>query len=156
MSQVAARFIQLHIVRRTASSIEYLVLHRSSDEPVFPNLWQVVTGGIDQGETAIEAAIREMREETSLEPITMWAVPFVASFYSIKRDEIQSVPVFAALVAEGDSVILSHEHQAFEWLPYEAALERLIFPSHKEGMEYVSTYIIHASGEIPFAIVAKK
>jgi dATP pyrophosphohydrolase len=156
MSSVAAHFIQLHIARRINGTIEYLLLLRADDEPVFPNIWQVVTGGINKDETATAAALREMKEETGLEPIIAWAVPFVASFYSVRRDEIEHVPVFAALVNDNDDVILSHEHQAFEWLSYEQTIERLIFPSHKEGAEYVHQYIMAATGEIPFTVVAKK
>ncbi len=32
----------------------------------FKNAWQFPQGGIDKGETAVEAAVRELREETSL------------------------------------------------------------------------------------------
>ncbi|MBS1903706.1 MAG: NUDIX pyrophosphatase [Bacteroidetes bacterium] len=142
--------IQLHIARRLGGRTEYLVLHRSADEPVYPNCWQVVTGGIDPGETAVDAALREMLEETGLRPETMWAVPYVASFYSVKRDQVLNVPVFLALVDPDYDVILSEEHQAFEWLPLDAAIERLIFPTHKEGTTYVHTYILNAEGDVPF------
>jgi dATP pyrophosphohydrolase len=156
MSTVGAHFIQLHIARRIHNKIEYLLLHRAADERVFPNIWQVVTGGIDNGEKASAAALREMKEETGLEPLVMWAVPYIASFYSVRRDEIEHVPVFAAIVDANDEVIISHEHQAYEWLSYDDTLTRLVFPSHKEGTEYVHRYIMNANGEIPFSVITRK
>lgn len=142
--------IQLHIARWRDGATEFLVLHRSAEEPIYPNVWQVVTGGIEPGETAVEATLREMVEETRLQPSIVWAVPYIASFFSVKRDQVLNVPVFAALVDEGSNVMLSAEHQDHEWLRLEEAIERLVFPTHKEGTLVVSEYILNAEGGVPF------
>ena len=143
--------IQVHIARRSKNSddMEYLVLKRSSIEQAFPNVWQVVTGGIEPLETAVEAARREMFEETGLSPITMWSLPYVASYYSPKKDEIQYAPVFGALVDAKD-VLISEEHEEFVWLRFEDTLSRLVFPSHIEGTKFFHESILFGKDKIHF------
>ena len=42
---------------------EYLILHRSPRQGAY---WHCVAGGVEEGETYAEAAVRELREETGL------------------------------------------------------------------------------------------
>ena len=44
------------------------MLQRADNEEIYPGLWQIVSGGIEQGEKAYEAAAREVREEIGGEP----------------------------------------------------------------------------------------
>ena len=142
--------IQLHVVRKVRGVFEHLLLHRAPDEPIYPNVWQVVTGGVEEGETFIEGALRELTEETGLTAARLWVVPYTASFFSVRRDAILAVPVFLALVSEQEEVSLSFEHQAYDWVSYESAVGRLIFPSHKEGCQYVHKYILSEMDTMPF------
>ena len=41
----------------------------------------MVSGGIEQGETATAAALREIREETGLSPSTFYLADAVETFY---------------------------------------------------------------------------
>ncbi|MBQ2807122.1 MAG: NUDIX domain-containing protein [Clostridia bacterium] len=43
---------------------EILVTLRAPEKPNFPNVWEITAGGAIAGESGIEAAVRELREET--------------------------------------------------------------------------------------------
>lgn len=45
---------------------EILVTLRAPEKPNFPNMWEITAGGALAGETGIEAALRELREETGI------------------------------------------------------------------------------------------
>ena len=65
----------------------------------FEGTWQLVTGGIEEGETAWQAALRELREEAGLEPAEFFHVDCVNTFYLAQADSIMHSPMFCALVA---------------------------------------------------------
>ena len=45
----------------------YLLMKRSPDKPNYPNVWEATAGGaVLQGETVLEGAFRELREETGI------------------------------------------------------------------------------------------
>jgi nucleoside triphosphatase len=50
---------------------EVLLLKMSSTQGVFPGQWGLAGGGMDEGETMVEALKREVREETSLEIVNI-------------------------------------------------------------------------------------
>lgn len=135
MPSIISEMIQLHVYRVIDDGhVEYLLLRRADDELVYPGLWQMVTGQIEENETAYNAVLRELHEETNLSPKELFTVPFISSFYDYRKDTIQLIPVFAASVQSDSQVRLSHEHSEYEWLGFEEALERLFIPKHKQGL----------------------
>lgn len=134
--------IQIHVVRRRNESIEYLVMKRSDDEEIYPGIWQVITGMIEPDESAQEAALRELHEESGLRPLEFYCLPYITSFFSIRRNQLQHVPVFAAIVDPGVEVVLSEEHSEFKWVSFDEAIQILPFPSHKDGTKVMREYVI--------------
>ncbi len=147
MPDIKSEFIQAHIARYNTERKDYdfLVLLRSGRSRVYPNIWQVVTGKIETGETAVETARRETLEETNLKPLKMWTLPYVSTFYNAKRDVIFSSPVFGFLVDYDDEVVLSHEHSEFLWLGLNDCIDKVLLPSHREGTRIFMEFIL--SGE---------
>ncbi|MBQ7379625.1 MAG: NUDIX domain-containing protein [Clostridia bacterium] len=45
---------------------ELLLTLRAPEKPNFPNMWEITAGGAIAGESGMEAALRELREETGL------------------------------------------------------------------------------------------
>ena len=45
---------------------EYLISQRSADRPTFPLLWECVGGSVLKGETSLEGALRETKEEVGV------------------------------------------------------------------------------------------
>lgn len=144
MSKVSSDFIQLHIIfqsnKNRSEEYEYLVLQRNNKTKIYPNIWQVITGTIEKGETAIQTAIRELKEETGLAPIKMWALPMLAQFYERYSDTVQFSPTFCVLVNTKD-VIISNEHIAYKWLNNQDCSDILTLPSHIQGTILLKEYL---------------
>lgn len=144
MSKVSSDYIQLHIIIQSNSNqneeYEYLVLQRNDKTKIYPNIWQVITGTIEKGETAIQTAIRELKEETGLTPVKMWALPMLAQFYERYSDTVQFSPTFCVLVNTKD-VTISNEHIDFKWLNSEDCNNILTLPSHKQGTNLLKDYL---------------
>lgn len=145
MSNIVSDMVQVHVFRVNPSKeIEYLLLQRAPDEVLYPGLWQMVTGSIETGETAVAAARREVLEETGMHATELTVVPYIASFYLETDDSIHHVPVFAAEVPHASAVCLSPEHTALSWLRYDDAWRRLVFPGHREGLRILEEFVLHA------------
>ncbi|MFA5878312.1 MAG: NUDIX domain-containing protein [Candidatus Staskawiczbacteria bacterium] len=121
-----------------AGKIEYLLLKHSD------KYWNFPKGHIEKGETEMTAAKREITEETGLKDLTA-----VHNFKTVERyfyrafddfherkgkthikpkgkGKIVSKFVTFYLVKSRDKdVKISHEHQDYEWLSFEEAMERL-------------------------------
>ena len=141
MPHVVSQIVEVCVFRFVETRPEYLVLKRSATNPIHPGVWQIVTGSILQGEKATDAALRELLEETGLSPMRFWVAPYVLSFYDHHNDCVNLNPLFAAQTEAGGEVSLSGEHQQFEWLPYDQALRRLVWPDQRHGIEIIHKYI---------------
>ena len=132
--KIIADLIEAHIFRRNGADLEFLALKRSP-ESFYPNLWQMVTGSVNAGEKAFEAAIREIEEETKLNPRKMWVLPNVNSFYSWEDDSISMIPVFVAEVDLQSEVKISSEHSEYMWMNKGEFIENLAWPGQKNSVE---------------------
>lgn len=141
MAGLVSNLVQVHPYRVDGDEPEYLLLKRSAAELHGPGVWQVVTGLIEPGERSIETARRETIEETGLVPLELVALPEVVSFYFEALDQIVLSPLFACRLPSGVDPRLSEEHVAFEWLRRSEALERLVYPSHRDGLDRVDRSI---------------
>jgi dATP pyrophosphohydrolase len=140
MAEIVCRVIEAAVFRFSGREPEYLLLQRAFTESRQPGLWQVVTGGIHEGERAANAARREFNEEVGLSALRWWTVPYVDSFFDPERDEMNLIPWFAVQV-NGDPV-LSGEHSSFAWLTFPEAVRRLVWPGQRQGLEVVRGVIV--------------
>lgn len=102
------------------------------------NTWQAVHGMIDAGETAYEAARRELVEETGLTPERFFRTDYVETFYSEATDAVHLVPAFAGFVTGAPGVRVSEEHTAYEWCDVDDATSRLVFPSQQQAVRLIA------------------
>ncbi len=142
MTLCRVSMVEVCVFRMTADQPSYLLMRRSDNEELYPGLWQYVTGTIEAGETAVEAALRELHEETGFDAIRLWTVPFVNSLYDRNHDTVEMLPVFCAQVEPGIAPKLSTEHALCEWLPFDQARRRLIWPGQRQGLTVVHEYLV--------------
>ncbi|MHC4476188.1 MAG: NUDIX hydrolase [Planctomycetota bacterium] len=121
--------IAVHIVRVDCGIGKYLVLKRKS--AYLPNTWQMVTGRIEKGEKAWEAALREIREETGLAPDRLYSANEVEVFYEIDDDCMCLAPVFVAFLDSDQEPKLSAEHSKFRWITAAEADQYLLFDQQR-------------------------
>lgn len=106
-----------------------------------PGLWQSVTGSQDAGETLMQTAIREVREETGLDAgqfaLTDWGIETRYEIYDRWRHRYapgvthNTEHVFGLCLPGALPVTLApREHLRYRWLPREAAAEACFSPSN--------------------------
>ncbi len=141
--------IEAHIFRVRNNKLEFLLLKRS-DKEIYPGLWQMVSGSIHEGETAYQTALREIFEETNLQPKKMWVVPNVNSFYSPEKNHISFLPVFAAQVRSNAKVKISDEHTEFKWLTKQNAKKVLAWSGQRKSVDIISDYFTNKKSFLNF------
>lgn len=118
---------------------EFAIFNRADSDADF---WQGISGGVEDDETPLQAAVRESAEEGG--------IPADASFTSL--DTISSIPAdnfrghgwgpdvyvvhehtFAVDVT-GREITLSDEHTEYRWLPYDDAVRLLKHRSNRVAL----------------------
>lgn len=126
--RVAAREHSAGVVIFHGTPREYLLLHYPSGH------WDFPKGHVEAGESELQAAVREVDEETGLKPIQI--IPgFEHTYeYYYKRDQqtMHKKVTYFAGHADSADIRLSHEHRGFTWLPYEKALQRITFDNARD------------------------
>ena len=133
MTAVRVSLVDLYVLRGAGPSLECLVLRRASGGRC-PGSWEAVHGHIEADETPVDAAQRELAEETGLSAERLYNLSRVETFYQHRKDEIALVPVFAAFVAPGAVVRTGPEHDRFEWLPAAEACRRFAWPREARAL----------------------
>lgn len=132
--------VAVYPFRRLEGRLELLQLRRTD---VGAGTWHNVYGGVEPGETAVEAALRELLEETGLPALALHQVEHLESFYFRLTDRVVLMPVFLVEVDPGASVRLDEEHDAHRWVPAEEADRWFMWRSQREalrvGLEGLST-----------------
>lgn len=121
-------------VRNSRSACEVLLLKRAQS---LAGAWCQVAGSIEEGETAWQAALRELREETGLAPADFYSADICEQFYEAERDAITMAPVFVAFVDPQAEVQLNHEHSAFRWVGFEEAVELVSFGGQRKVLRWI-------------------
>ena len=140
---------EAHIFRETENGIEFLLLKRAADQ-IYPGVWQMVSGKINDNEKAFETSVREIEEETGLTPEKMWVAPKVNSFYSAVSDTICLIPVFAAQVAKDSNVIISAEHSECTWVNPREAKELLAWDGQRRAIDLIEEYYLNEKSLLKF------
>jgi dATP pyrophosphohydrolase len=98
--------------------------------------WEIVHGRIERGETPVQAAVRELREETGFTPARLYSIT-VNPFYLGRTDTVQLAVAFAAVV-DSATFTLGNEHRAGRWETFAAARRRLAWPRSHDLLRQVA------------------
>ncbi len=152
MTKVKARVIDAYVFCQTQKGIKFLLLKRAKTK-MYEHFWQGVAGKIENGETAWEAAIRELKEETGLTPIRMFVADHVSRFYEAHKDRVNMVPVFGIEVSK-EKIILSNEHSEYQWVDFKSAYQTLAWKGQKEGITVVFNMLNSADNRIKWSKIS--
>ena len=127
------------IVFKIVSGIPmFLMMKRTPDRGGF---WQPVTGGVDEGEVLIDAAKRELFEETSISnTIRMIEDIHYFEFESIGFGWTKEY-VFGVEVSKNTKVELSEEHSEMKWSTLEDSLALLRHDHNKDAIKKLADLI---------------
>ncbi|CAH9050344.1 Dihydroneopterin triphosphate diphosphatase [Pseudoalteromonas holothuriae] len=127
---------------------QFLLIKRTDDA----NFWQSVTGGVEQNESLLETAYRELKEETGIDAHALGIK--IKDHKSINQYEIRpcwrhryieganmnTEHVFSICVPNDIKITLNpHEHTHYEWLTQKAAVLRAWSPSNQKEIRSIKS-----------------
>lgn len=121
------------VIFRRGERIFYLLLHYKYRT----EYWDFPRGNVEEGETLVETAKREITEETGMkdfqvlqgfEEKTGWV-------YRREGNMVNKTTTYFLTETEEKDVTVSSEHLGYEWLEYEKAFDRLTFRNAKEVLK---------------------
>ena len=128
--------VQAILFRKSNERIQYLVVKRTPEREGF---WQPVTGGLEEGETRVEALRREVLEETGIKNFVRIIEDVHCFQYSsphiVKGFDFIKEYVFGVEITSTEKVILDErEHSEFRWCSFQEALDLLKWKENKEAL----------------------
>jgi 8-oxo-dGTP pyrophosphatase MutT (NUDIX family) len=142
------------IVRPSAiGGFEILQLRREPAD-YMGGTWATVYGQIEKDETAIVAALRELREEAGLIPKEFFRLERVNSFFIPGTDTLWHCVQFCAIVAVDAEVLLNAEHDAFRWTSIGSAESEFIWQNDVTTIAEIQTQILRNSPAKPYLRIA--
>jgi 8-oxo-dGTP pyrophosphatase MutT (NUDIX family) len=133
---------------KRATSAGIIIYHSQSEQPMYLVLhyicghWDFPKGHLEPEESMLEAAQRELQEETGLYADVHEG--FTHTFdYFIRYSNIlvlKTVSLFVGKTLHQD-VVLSHEHCNYTWLPFPQALEQLTYENAREALRAAHEFL---------------
>ena len=145
------RVIDSYVYKKSDNGFDFLILKRA-DTKIYEHLWQGVAGKIEKNEKSWQAAIRELKEETGLNPRKIFIADHVSKFYEAHQDRINFVPVFGIEVNH-EKVILSNEHCDYKWVDFETASSHLVWNGQKKGIHSVNQMLLSNDDRMKWSLI---
>ena len=145
MPKVKSNRVAVYVFRHFSGGTQFLHLHRAAESGDYAGTWQTVYGGIKSGETAINAALRELKEETQLVPTKFFQVEYLESFYHRSRDRVTVLPVFAARIAPHAKVIIDAEHDDYRWVDLPDVADHFVWRVQRQAIAIIEQDILGTS-----------
>ena len=137
----AGRFqhsIEAWLFRAGAYDRRVLLLKVRAEPGAHPGFWQPVTGGVQPGEPAEQACLREIAEETSLRLSPHVLTVVMDSFdVAISPELTVRKRVFAAPAPPGAVRVAPDEHEDHRWVSSEAVEGWLYWASNRTTWAHV-------------------
>ena len=156
---VRTDIVDVYIYRRAAAGtradVHFLQMRRCRG--ALAGTWHPVMGHIEEGETAAEAAARELAEETGWDcraPAPgkavrgFWQLEAVNTYFLHRLNCIMMSPCFAVEVAGDAEPQRDDSHDAHRWIPREAAAMRFIWPGQRTAVATILRDVVSESSTV--------
>ncbi len=131
--QFSAGFV---VFRENNNQREYLLLHYPHGH------WDLPKGKMEKDESKHQTAIRELKEETGLDPHIIDGFEEQLSYFFRQEGQLIKKTVYFFLArASHDAVKLSHEHIGCSWLSFNETLAQLSFDNAKVIIKKVEKFL---------------
>jgi len=110
---------------------KFLLMKRADERTLFPGYWEFPSGFIKENELIEDAALRELKEETSLKG----EIIRIGESFRIDQPEAKICPVL--IKVNEKNVDLSREHSKFEWVNLEDIKELSTVPKLDKDLENI-------------------
>jgi 8-oxo-dGTP pyrophosphatase MutT (NUDIX family) len=133
------------VYKKKSGRILYLLLKRKKHWKG----WEFPKGGIEKGESELQAVKREVKEETSLKAIKIknYHKKGEYRYKKMMRDRPgfsgQTYSLYSAEVARGKIKIDKKEHSGFKWASYEKALKLLTWKDQRECLKIANKELLN-------------
>ena len=119
------------------NSRKVLLLRHSSISSRGGGHWDFPKGHIDDGETEIQTALRELEEETGIAHVKVidGFRDTITYTFSGGQEQIGKEVVFFLATTKESKVTLSHEHIDYSWLDFDSAFSRLTYDNARQVLQ---------------------
>lgn len=116
---------------------EYCIFYRKKTQ-----IWQAISGGVEDDEALIETVKREVLEETNIEANDIFELSSVSSIPVVNvtgkfswGPNVYVVTEYSfGVYTENSDIKLSGEHKQYKWFTFDEAYEKLEFDSNKTAL----------------------
>ena len=109
-----------------------ILLIQRSDKLPRAHGWDLVGGGVDQGEDPTNAAIREILEEPGL---SIYNVKPITTYISQNSDNKDIITIGFYAKTDDSNVTLGWENESYQWVPIEKAIDFNLPDLHRHIVE---------------------
>jgi dATP pyrophosphohydrolase len=123
--------VEAILFRRKNGRTQYLLLKRTPEREGF---WQPVTGGVEEGETRIDALKREVTEETGIKGI----LGIIEGIHYLEFSDpyLNKEYVYGVEVSADEKVVIDeNEHSEFRWYSLQETLRLMKWKENKEALK---------------------
>lgn len=136
MPKIVSDVVDTYLFRTVNARVQFLVVRRHPDVTM-GDTWQSIHGKIAPGETALEAARREIEARTGIAPAQMFNADYISQFYDHITDSIVLAPTFAARITARSKPRLSGEYSDYAWCDLEETTGRLMWSAQRWAVRHI-------------------
>ena len=124
-------------------SDDFLVIQHSTESNEVEGHWDFPKGHIENNETELETATRELHEETGIDNFRLIENFRHKITYNINKNSkiIPKEVIFFLAESFTKSIKLSSEHQNYIWLNFDLAHDRLTYANAKDVLLKAKTFL---------------
>ncbi len=132
------------IYKKEKEKIEFLLLKYPSENRE-RDYWGLPKGHIEKGESAKEAALRELHEETGLKESEIKTYPEFREtnkyYFKHEGETIFKIVIYFLAQTEKETITVSHEHSDFKWVDLNQAMKLIPFKNIREIVKKANGFI---------------